>query len=75
MPGRDGVKTLRAVWRGPIWRRSRLIGPPGGGPSRPTRGRCRRGPLDDVASVVGRQTPLLALVVPLVLVGLVDGRR
>ncbi|MFE6619679.1 L-lactate permease [Streptomyces sp. NPDC057740] len=32
-------------------------------------------PLDDVASVVGRQTPLLALVVPLVLVGLVDGRR
>lgn len=32
-------------------------------------------PLDGVASVVGRQTPLLALVVPLVLVGLVDGRR
>ncbi|GAB2872571.1 hypothetical protein GCM10027074_45260 [Streptomyces deserti] len=32
-------------------------------------------PLDSVASVVGRQTPLLALVVPLVLVGLVDGRR
>ncbi|MFD5450127.1 L-lactate permease [Streptomyces sp. NPDC127100] len=32
-------------------------------------------PLDDVASVVGRQTPLLALVVPLLLVGLVDGRR
>ncbi|WP_432043621.1 L-lactate permease [Streptomyces cadmiisoli] len=32
-------------------------------------------PLEDVASVVGRQTPLLALVVPLVLVGLVDGRR
>jgi lactate permease len=32
-------------------------------------------PLDDVASVVGRQTPLLALVVPLVLVCLVDGRR
>ncbi|WP_329598343.1 L-lactate permease [Streptomyces pseudovenezuelae] len=32
-------------------------------------------PLDDVASVVGRQTPLLALVVPLVLVFLVDGRR
>jgi lactate permease len=31
--------------------------------------------LDTVASVVGRQTPLLALVVPLVLVGLVDGRR
>ncbi|WP_326787388.1 L-lactate permease [Streptomyces sp. NBC_00151] len=32
-------------------------------------------PLDSVASLVGRQTPLLALVVPLVLVGLVDGRR
>ncbi|MGC0340268.1 L-lactate permease [Streptomyces sp. SLBN-8D4] len=32
-------------------------------------------PLDDVASVVGRQTPLLALVVPLVLVFLVDGGR
>ncbi|MDT7839582.1 L-lactate permease [Streptomyces justiciae] len=32
-------------------------------------------PLDTVASVVGRQTPLLALVVPLVLVHLVDGRR
>lgn len=32
-------------------------------------------PLDTVASVMGRQTPLLALVVPLDLVGLVDGRR
>ncbi|MBU8550106.1 L-lactate permease [Streptomyces sp. Babs14] len=32
-------------------------------------------PLDDVASVVGRQTPLLALVLPLLLVALVDGRR
>ncbi|MFC9429391.1 L-lactate permease [Streptomyces sp. NPDC056987] len=32
-------------------------------------------PLDTVAAVVGRQTPLLALVVPLVLIGLVDGRR
>lgn len=32
-------------------------------------------PLDTVASVVGRQTPLLALVVPLLLVVLVDGRR
>ncbi|MEV1022441.1 L-lactate permease [Streptomyces sp. NPDC050264] len=32
-------------------------------------------PLDSVASVVGRQTPLLALIVPLLLVGLVDGRR
>jgi lactate permease len=31
--------------------------------------------LDTVASVVGRQTPLLALIVPLVLVGLVDGKR
>ncbi|CDR09328.1 L-lactate permease [Streptomyces iranensis] len=32
-------------------------------------------PLDSVASVVGRQTPLLALVVPLLLVAIVDGRR
>ncbi|QQC89619.1 L-lactate permease [Streptomyces alfalfae] len=32
-------------------------------------------PLDTVATVVGRQTPLLALVVPLLLVWLVDGRR
>ncbi|MEU6124176.1 L-lactate permease [Streptomyces sp. NPDC047123] len=32
-------------------------------------------PLDSVATVVGRQTPLLALVVPLLLVILVDGRR
>nr|WP_203615758.1 L-lactate permease [Streptomyces sp. SID13726] len=32
-------------------------------------------PLEDVATVVGRQTPLLALVVPLVLVFLVDGKR
>ncbi|WP_030374679.1 L-lactate permease [Streptomyces rimosus] len=32
-------------------------------------------PLDAVAPVVGRQTPLLALVVPLLLVFLVDGRR
>lgn len=32
-------------------------------------------PLDTVATVVGRQTPLLAVVVPLVLVALVDGRR
>ena len=32
-------------------------------------------PLDTVATVVGRQTPLLALVVPLLLVALVDGRR
>ncbi|GAA3191903.1 MULTISPECIES: L-lactate permease [Streptomyces] len=32
-------------------------------------------PLDGLAAVVGRQTPLLALVVPLLLVFLVDGRR
>ena len=32
-------------------------------------------PLSDVASVVGRQTPVLALFVPLVLVFIVDGRR
>lgn len=32
-------------------------------------------PLDTVATVVGRQTPLLALIVPLLLVFLVDGRR
>ncbi|MFC5948931.1 L-lactate permease [Pseudonocardia lutea] len=32
-------------------------------------------PLDQVASMVGRQTPFLALFVPLVLVFLVDGRR
>ncbi|WP_405780269.1 L-lactate permease [Streptomyces sp. NBC_00859] len=32
-------------------------------------------PLDTVASVVGRQTPLLAVVVPLLLVVIVDGRR
>ncbi|MER6690982.1 L-lactate permease [Streptomyces minutiscleroticus] len=32
-------------------------------------------PLETVSSVVGRQTPLLALVVPLLLVALVDGRR
>ncbi|MCM2578283.1 L-lactate permease [Streptomyces meridianus] len=31
--------------------------------------------LDDVASTVGRQTPVLAAVVPLLLVFLVDGRR
>ncbi|WP_020671391.1 L-lactate permease [Amycolatopsis nigrescens] len=32
-------------------------------------------PLDTVSSIVGRQTPLLALVVPLLLVFIVDGRR
>jgi hypothetical protein len=35
MPGRDGVKTLRAVWMGPIRRRSRVTGPPGGGTGGP----------------------------------------
>jgi lactate permease len=30
---------------------------------------------NDLGSMVGRQTPLLALVVPLILVGMVDGRR
>ncbi|BDX35220.1 L-lactate permease [Mycobacterium antarcticum] len=32
-------------------------------------------PVDDLASTVGRQTPILALFVPLVLVLIVDGRR
>ncbi|KDN20517.1 L-lactate permease [Amycolatopsis rifamycinica] len=32
-------------------------------------------PLQEVSSIVGRQTPLLALVVPLLLVIIVDGRR
>ncbi|MGH9060983.1 MAG: L-lactate permease, partial [Acidimicrobiales bacterium] len=32
-------------------------------------------PLDQVSSIVGRQTPLLALFVPLLLVLIVDGRR
>jgi lactate permease len=32
-------------------------------------------PQDDLGSMVGRQTPLLALVVPLILVAMVDGRR
>jgi lactate permease len=32
-------------------------------------------PQDDLGAMVGRQTPLLALVVPLILVGMVDGRR
>ncbi|MET0190776.1 MAG: L-lactate permease, partial [Pseudonocardia sediminis] len=32
-------------------------------------------PLDQVASVVGRQTPLLAVFVPLILVFIVDGKR
>ncbi len=32
-------------------------------------------PLDDLGAMVGRQTPFLALIVPLVLVGVVDGMR
>ena len=32
-------------------------------------------PKDDLGAMVGRQTPLLALIVPLILVGMVDGRR
>jgi lactate permease len=32
-------------------------------------------PLDDLGAMVGRQTPFLALIVPLVLVAVVDGKR
>jgi lactate permease len=32
-------------------------------------------PQDDLGAMVGRQTPFLALLVPLILVGMVDGRR
>ncbi|GAA5187865.1 L-lactate permease [Rugosimonospora acidiphila] len=32
-------------------------------------------PVHDLGAMVGRQTPILAVVVPLVLVGIVDGRR
>jgi lactate permease len=32
-------------------------------------------PKDDLGAMVGRQTPLLAMVVPLILVGMVDGMR
>ena len=32
-------------------------------------------PQEDLGAMVGRQTPLLALVVPLILIGMVDGRR
>jgi lactate permease len=32
-------------------------------------------PADEIGAVVGRQTPILALFVPLILVGMVDGRR
>src|SRR5436190_4493224 len=32
-------------------------------------------PKDDLGAMVGRQTPMLALIVPLILVGMVDGRR
>ena len=40
-----------------------------------TAGALTRIPADDIGAVVGRQTPILALFVPLVLVGMVDGRR
>jgi lactate permease len=32
-------------------------------------------PKDDLGAMVGRQTPFLALMVPLILIGMVDGRR
>jgi lactate permease len=32
-------------------------------------------PVDDLGSMVGRQTPFLALIVPLILIGMVDGKR
>jgi lactate permease len=32
-------------------------------------------PKDDLGAMVGRQTPFLALVVPLILIGMVDGKR
>jgi lactate permease len=32
-------------------------------------------PKDDLGAMVGRQTPFLALIVPLILIGMVDGRR
>ena len=32
-------------------------------------------PIEDLGAMVGRQTPFLALIVPLILVGVVDGRR
>ena len=32
-------------------------------------------PKEDLGAMVGRQTPILALIVPLILVGMVDGRR
>ena len=32
-------------------------------------------PKDELGAMVGRQTPLLALFVPLILVGMVDGKR
>ena len=40
-----------------------------------TAGNLTRIPYEDIGAVVGRQTPVLALFVPLVLVGMVDGRR
>jgi lactate permease len=32
-------------------------------------------PAQDLASMVGRQTPILALIVPFIMIGMVDGRR
>src|SRR3954447_18663586 len=40
-----------------------------------TLGETTQLPTDDLGAMVGRQTPFLALVVPLILVGMVDGRR
>ena len=46
--------------------------------SRSRSSRSRRSPAcpkDDLGAMVGRQTPILALIVPLILVGMVDGMR
>lgn len=40
-----------------------------------TAGTLTRIPYEDIGAVVGRQTPVLALFVPLMLVGMVDGKR
>jgi lactate permease len=40
-----------------------------------TLGETTQLPTDDLGAMVGRQTPFLALIVPLILVGMVDGRR
>src|SRR3954464_14365915 len=40
-----------------------------------TLGETTQLPTDDLGAMVGRQTPFLALVVPLILVGMVDGMR